>query len=155
MTSRTRAAVPSRAQGATRVETGTRPRPHDPARPLRRVLVVDDDRDVLEIATVALEVGGLHVDVCHASVEAAGLVLAQKPDLILLDAMMPQRDGLAVMRELRADPRTARIPIVFLTARVMVENVAEYLALGADGVLAKPFEPIALPRALQDFWAGR
>ena len=82
---------------------------------------------------------------------ADGLVAAAEwhPDLILLDVMMPVMDGPATLAHLREDPRTADIPVVFMTARVQKQDLAHFKSLGAAGVITKPFDPMTLAAAVR------
>jgi two-component system, OmpR family, response regulator len=109
-----------------------------------RILLVDDDPDILEVALLALRAGGFVAEACADSRRAVAAALAFQPQLVLLDAMMPVMDGVAVLREFRANPDTAAIPVVFLTARSDVDSVRQYLGLGARGVIAKPFDPLTI-----------
>lgn len=112
-----------------------------------KVLLVDDEEDVREIARLSLgRVGGL--DVCEASSgpEAVQRAAQEKPDFILLDMMMPGMDGPATLQALRANPGTASIPIVFLTAKALPLEVERLRQLGAAGVITKPFDPMTLAR---------
>ena len=120
-----------------------------------KVLVVDDEDDIRRIASLSLaEVGGM--DVCEASGGAAALERARReiPDVILLDMMMPGMDGVATFRALREQPETARTPIVFLTAKAVSAEQDRVRALGARGVLVKPFDPMALPDLLRSLLDG-
>jgi CheY-like chemotaxis protein len=111
-----------------------------------KVLIIDDDADIRTIARLSLSrLGGM--DVVEAAGGAEGLRQAhdEKPDLILLDVMMPTMDGTAMLAALRLQPATAKIPVIFLTAKVMGSEVERLKGLGAAGVLTKPFDPQALP----------
>jgi len=77
-----------------------------------------------------------------------------KPDAILLDVMMPGMDGPAVLERLKADPGTAGIPVVFLTAKAMASEVSRLRGLGAAGVLTKPFDPVSLAGQIRAILAG-
>jgi CheY-like chemotaxis protein len=115
-----------------------------------KVLVVDDEDDIRRIATLSLAtVGGM--DVCEASGGAAGVARAreQRPDVVLLDMMMPGMDGVETFHALQGDPETARIPVVFLTAKAVASEAERVRGLGARGVLVKPFDPMTLPRMLR------
>jgi len=115
-----------------------------------KVLVVDDEDDIRRIAMLALVgVGGM--EVAEASGGAEGICRAResRPDVILLDMMMPGMDGMATFRALRGDPETSGIPVVFLTAKAMSAEVDRLKALGASGVLIKPFDPMTLPALLR------
>ena len=110
----------------------------------RRVLVVDDDDDVREVTTFSLElIGGYEVFDANAGVAAIELARRHRPDLVLLDVMMPGMDGPATFRALRADPETAHIPVVLLTAKVPVALDQEEND-GLAGIISKPFDPRAL-----------
>lgn len=98
-------------------------------------------------------VGKFEVVGCASGAEALAQAPAARADLILLDAMMPGMDGPETLARLRGLPETAATPVVFLTARVQPQEVAELRALGAVEVLAKPFEPMTLPDKLRQIWA--
>ena len=115
-----------------------------------KVLIVDDDDDVRSIARLSLgRLGGM--EVIEASGGADGLVKARSeaPDVVLLDVMMPDMDGAATLAALRADPATASTPVVFLTAKAMRSEIERLRALGARGVLTKPFDPRTLAEELR------
>jgi len=112
---------------------------------LRKILFVDDDDDIRTIAHLSLTaVGGWQVALAASGPSAIEQAVQDRPDLIVLDMMMPGMDGLATLARLRADERTAAIPVIFLTAKVQKSEVERYGAAGA-GVLAKPFDPMTLP----------
>src|SRR5947209_2552275 len=112
----------------------------------KRILIIDDEEDIREVAQVSLELVGGHevltADCGRDGVERARL---EQPDAILLDVMMPDMDGPATLAELRADPATRHIPVVFLTARTQHDDRARLVELGPAGVLVKPFDPLKLP----------
>ena len=105
------------------------------------ILVIDDEKDLLELVQYNLQKE--RFDVITTSDGASGLEVAMKhrPDVIVLDLMMPGMDGLEVCRELRADSRTARIPIIMLTARATEADRVVGLEMGADDYVTKPFSP--------------
>ncbi|CCG02700.1 response regulator [Blastococcus saxobsidens] len=110
-----------------------------------RILVIDDEDDIREVAQMSLEaMGGWQVLTAHCG--AAGLVTAaaERPDVILLDVMMPDMDGPTTFQRLRTDPATADIPVVFLTAKVRSADRQFLTDLGGDAVLSKPFDPVSL-----------
>jgi len=114
--------------------------------PIARVLVVDDEPHIRRIGELALRsVGGLEVHLAASGAEAVELAAAERPDVILLDVMMPGMDGPTTLGTLRERPETARIPVIFMTAKVQKHEVERYLRLGAAGVIAKPFDPMRLP----------
>lgn len=105
------------------------------------VLVIDDEKDLVELLRYNLEKEGY--DVIGANEGAAGLDIARRhrPDLVILDVMMPQPDGLEVCRRLRGDPKTASIPVIMLTAKSSEADRVVGLELGADDYVTKPFSP--------------
>lgn len=120
---------------------------------LRHVLYADDEADILSVASLALEmVGGLEVTACPGGSEAIAAAHRHRPDLILLDVMMPVMDGPATLAAIRSDPDLAAIPVVLLTARIRRAEVETYLAAGADGVIAKPFNPMTLADEVRAVW---
>jgi class 3 adenylate cyclase/CheY-like chemotaxis protein len=112
----------------------------DPA----RILAVDDTPENLEILRVRLEASGYEVMTAADGEEGLALVRELSPDLILLDIMMPKRDGISVVRELKADPDLRAIPVILVTAKSDTRDVVEGLDAGGDDYLTKPFEHSAL-----------
>jgi CheY-like chemotaxis protein len=120
---------------------------------LERILYVEDDADIREVASMALEVvGGFEVLACESGAEALSRVEGFKPQLIVLDVMMPEMDGPATLRRLQAADSTVKIPVIFMTAKVQPGEIAEFLALGARDVVAKPFDPMTLSDSLRQIW---
>jgi CheY-like chemotaxis protein len=116
-----------------------------------KVLLVDDEADIRGIAALSLTgVGGMEVSQASGGSEGIRMAREHPPDVILLDMMMPGLDGVATFRELRSDPETSAIPVVFLTAKAMTAEVEGLKSLGARGVLIKPFDPMALPGLLRE-----
>ncbi len=109
-----------------------------------KVLVIDDEDDIRRIARLSLVAVG-RMDVAEASSGSEGIRKAREedPDVVLLDLMMPGLDGLSTFRALRSDPETSDSPVVFLTAGFRAGEVDRLKALGACGVLIKPFDPMA------------
>lgn len=123
--------------------------------PLQKVLVVEDNHDIRTIVKAALEmVGGLEVLACESGSEALEALADFAPQLVLLDVMMPGMDGPGVMARLRERPDTAQIPVVFLTAKTATTETERLRALGALGVLTKPFDPMTLHEEVRSIWAG-
>ncbi len=121
---------------------------------LERILYVEDETDIQAVASLALEgVGGFTLCTCSSGAEAVAAVADFRPDLLLLDVMMPGMDGPATLEAIRALPGTADIPVVFMTARVQAHEVAALNALGAIDVIAKPFDPMTLAEHLRRSWA--
>jgi CheY-like chemotaxis protein len=112
---------------------------------MTRILYVDDEADIREIAQMSLELDPeLEVLTCASGAEAIEQAAAWHPQLILLDVMMPGMDGPTVFARLREQEATAGIPVAFITARTQASEVNGFLAMGACGVLAKPFDPMTL-----------
>jgi CheY-like chemotaxis protein len=123
---------------------------------LDRILVVEDDADIRGVVSLALiSLGGYTVRVCASAAEALDAVRSFRPDLILLDVMMPSMDGPAALRALRQLDVSRDTPVVFTTARTGPEDMALYDELGCLGVVRKPFDPGALPEMLAEMWGRR
>lgn len=110
----------------------------------KKILVVDDEEDLLELVRYNLAKESFAVRIAASGEQALALVRAEAPDLVLLDLMLPGMDGLEVCRTLKADARTARIPVIMLTAKGEDSDVVAGLALGADDYVIKPFSPKVL-----------
>ena len=121
----------------------------------KRVLVVDDDRVIQQLLEVNLELEGYVVAGTAADgQQALDMAAKLKPDLILLDIMMPKMDGLEVCRRLKDDPKLAKIPVILLSARAQDFDVREGLDIGADAYLTKPFDPVELLDVVGRLLAG-
>lgn len=120
---------------------------------LENVLCIDDEPDVLSVAQMSLEtVGEFNVTAASSGKEGLEKAQAEKPDAILLDVMMPEMDGPATLKALRNIAMLKNVPVIFMTARVRTSEVDEYLALGADGVIPKPFDPMTLSSQVTEIW---
>jgi DNA-binding response OmpR family regulator len=106
---------------------------------MSEILVVDDDRDVAQSIELALRRRGFRVMLAHSGVDALKTLRRYRPDLVILDVLMPGMSGLEVCRRLRADTSTSSLPIIFLTARGQERDRIEGLRAGADDYLSKPF----------------
>ena len=120
------------------------------------VMHVDDEPDIREVAAFALE---LDNDLALTSAASGAEALAQleagpPPDIILLDVMMPSMDGPSVLARLREIAGLENTPVIFMTARAQSEEVERLKALGAIGVVVKPFDPMTLARQLRDLLAA-
>jgi two-component system OmpR family response regulator len=120
---------------------------------LRTVLYVDDEPDIRQIVQLALGMTeGLAVHTCDSGEQALDLMQHLKPDLVLLDVMMPGLDGPSVLSRMRTTPALEKIPVVFMTAKAMPPEIARFKQLGAVGVIAKPFDPMQLSQQVLAFW---
>lgn len=123
---------------------------------LERILYVEDEPDIQAVARLALEnLGGFIVEVCSSGKEALAKVGNFKPDLVLLDVMMPGMDGPTTLGELRKIPECVSTPVVFMTAKVQPQEVAQYMSLGAINVIPKPFDPMTLAETVRSIWERR
>lgn len=116
---------------------------------MHRILIVEDEQDIADLIGYNLQRAGYEVIKAHDGLVGTELALRERPDLILLDLMLPGRDGFAVFRELRRDPRTANTPVIMLTARAQTEDRIQGLEAGADDYLTKPFSPKELMLRVQ------
>lgn len=107
----------------------------------QRILVVDDDREVVRLMRAYLEQAGYGVLVAYEGETAVHILRREKPDLLLLDLMLPGKDGLEITRLVRSDPTLAYLPIIMLTARVEDTDKIVGLELGADDYVTKPYNP--------------
>ena len=114
------------------------------------VILAEDDLDIQLVARLALKRAGFIVRVVNNGQEAIDAVAAEPPDVILLDWMMPELDGPEACRRLKADPATAAIPIVFLTAKSQETEIQRGLSLGAAGYITKPFDALTLGAQVKD-----
>jgi CheY-like chemotaxis protein len=120
-----------------------------------KILIVDDEDDIRTIARMSLErIGGMSVLEAASGPEALEIAVREAPEAILLDVMMPEMDGTATLAALRANDETSAIPVVYLTAKALPGEVERLKALGALGVLTKPFEPMTLAQQVRDTLAG-
>jgi two-component system phosphate regulon response regulator PhoB len=116
---------------------------------MHRILIVEDERDIADLIGFNLLRAGYEIIKAHDGVEGTELALRERPDLILLDLMLPGRDGYSVFRELRRDTRTVNTPVIMLTARAQTEDRIQGLEAGADDYLTKPFSPKELMLRVQ------
>ena len=119
-----------------------------------RVLVVDDDPQVLRLMRVNLELEGYDVVSAPDGEEALEAVLNERPDVVVCDVMMPGMDGLTVLRNLRSNPRTSKIPFVVVSAKAQRSDVKAALDMGADRYITKPFDPQELLDAVENLLQG-
>jgi two-component system, OmpR family, response regulator len=120
---------------------------------LSRILYVEDEPDIQAVARLALEmVGGYTVKICPSGEAALEQAAEFKPDIILLDVMMPGMDGPTTLAALRQQPELATTPVAFMTAKVQPHEIKHYKTLGALDVIAKPFDPMSLANQVRAIW---
>jgi len=118
---------------------------------MHRILIIDDEDDIREVAALSLEtVAGWEVMVASSGAQGLARAATYQPDAILLDVMMPGMDGPSTFLELRRGPETAKIPVILLTAKVQGADQRRFANLGVSGVLFKPFDPMTLAQQMSD-----
>ena len=108
------------------------------------VLVIDDDPVILELLRVNFEIEGLDVICAADGEEGFRRAKAERPDVVISDIMMPRRDGLQLLADLKGDPITEDLPVILLSAKAQKTEVQQGLDLGADDYITKPFDPLEL-----------
>jgi CheY-like chemotaxis protein len=120
-----------------------------------RLLHVEDEPDIREVVELSL---ALDPDVtlksCESGLDALAAAGDWAPDVILMDVMMPVMDGAETLTHLRENARTAKIPVIFMTARAQSREVERFLSLGAVGVISKPFDPMTLAATVRAYLPG-
>lgn len=120
---------------------------------LKKILYVEDQKDIQMITKVALEsISHFELKICDGGEQALECMAECSPDLILLDVMMPGLDGPGTMIEMRKQEELKSIPVIFMTAKVLPDEVDELMSLGALGVISKPFDPVILGAQIQEIW---
>jgi CheY-like chemotaxis protein len=120
---------------------------------LRRVMCVEDDPDIRKILEFSLgRLGGYTLSMCASGQEALDKAQAFAPDMVLLDVMMPGMSGPQTLRHLREMDCMRGIPIVFVTAKAMQEELVALLEHGASGTIVKPFDPVTLASDIHIYW---
>jgi CheY-like chemotaxis protein len=120
---------------------------------LREILYVDDEPDIREIVQMALGLAPtLSVSTVDSGQRALQSMQAKRPDLVLLDVMMPNMDGPTTLQQMRSQPELQSIPVIFVTAKAMPQEVARFRSLGAAAVIAKPFDPMSLGEQVFAIW---
>jgi two-component system alkaline phosphatase synthesis response regulator PhoP len=120
----------------------------------KKILIVDDDPDLVEAVTMILESKNYNVAAAYGGIEGLQKAKTENPDLIVLDVMMPDKDGYAVCKELKANPKLSNIPILLLTAVVSKISTTRYtqqmgLETEADDYIDKPVEPEVLVKRIE------
>lgn len=118
----------------------------------KQILMIDDETDIQTVARIGLTiVGGWQVLTASSGAEGISQAKDHRPDAILLDVMMPDMDGFATLSALKADADTQSIPIIFLTAKAKAADRKKMYAIGAQGVINKPFDPTTLTSQIAGF----
>jgi len=119
--------------------------------PIRRILIIDDEDDIREVAALSLEsVAGWQVSTASSGAEGMRIATAELPDAILMDVMMPAMDGPTTFREMQKLPELASIPVILLTAKVQGVDQRRFAGLGVTAVLFKPFDPLTLAEQMSE-----
>ena len=120
---------------------------------LQHIMHVEDDPSIQQVAKIALEaVGGFTVHTCSSGQQALDDYANVKPQLILMDVMMPGMDGPTTLQQLQKEYDLSAVPTVFMTAKVQSNEVSSYKALGAADVVVKPFDPMTLSEQIRQIW---
>ena len=121
--------------------------------PLEKILYVEDDEFIAEVTIMTLEdLGGFDVKHCASGKDALATLPDYKPQLVLMDVMMPGMDGPETMETMRKMPDGEAIPIIFMTAKAQTHEQKTYMDMGALGVIVKPFDPVKLCKTIEDIW---
>lgn len=120
---------------------------------MNNLLLVDDDPTIRRIAEISLtRIGKWNVTTAESGAKALQILSSVTPDLIMLDVLMPQLDGIATFARLKELSAIADVPIIFMTAKVQTHEIQQYYDLGISGVIVKPFDPIKLPAEVQKIY---
>ena len=119
-----------------------------------KILVCDDERSIVRLIQVNLERQGWTVVTAYDGKEGLEKIMSEKPDICVLDVMMPYMDGFEVLKNLRREPSTQKLPVVMLTAKAQDKDVFEGYHYGADVYLTKPFNPMELVTFIKRIIAG-
>ncbi len=111
----------------------------------KRILLIEDEETIQEVVQVGIEIeAGWHVAIASSGSEGIDLATNQQPDVILLDVMMPDMDGISTLSNLKANVKTASIPVIFLTAKTQATEKDQFKSLGVIDVITKPFNSMTL-----------
>jgi len=120
---------------------------------LQTIMLVEDEPDILEVARLALEATGpFTIHPCNSGQKAIDTAPVVKPDLIILDMMMPGMDGLTTLALLRQNVELKSIPVIFMTAKAQTNEMKHYIERGAIGAISKPFDPMHLAEEVRQIW---
>ena len=119
---------------------------------VKRILFIDDEKDIRVLASFCLELeAGWEIITASNGREGIAIAEREQPDAILLDAMMPELDGIQTLAELQLNPKTKHIPTIFITAKVQSSDRRRFYAAGAKGVITKPFDSLTLASQISGF----
>ena len=121
----------------------------------KKILVVDDEEDILKLMVAALRTKNFDITTAESGEACLKKVERRRPDLILLDIILPGIDGLEVLKRLKSDMKTETIPVVLVFASVHEEQMERGLSAGADAYITKPFDPMELKRKVREILEGR
>jgi len=121
----------------------------EPGFDAKRVLIVDDEASLRALVRANLEIDGIDVSEAVDGIEAMSMLRESPPDLVLLDIMMPGKDGIEVLEDVAADPQLKDIPVILLTAKGEQEDLERGAILGARGHITKPFDPEQMVRTVK------
>lgn len=118
---------------------------------MRRILIIDDEEDIREVAALSLEAtAGWEVLTASSGIEGIAIATAEQPDAILMDVMMPGVDGPTTFRNMQQNSLVAHIPVLLLTAKVQGVDQRRFASLGVAAILFKPFDPLSLASQISD-----
>lgn len=124
---------------------------------MRRILIIDDEDDIREVAALSLEAtAGWHILTANSGAAGIEIAVAELPDAILMDVMMPDVDGPTTFRKMQQNPAIAHIPVLLLTAKVQGVDQRRFAGLGVAAILFKPFDPLTLAEQISEVlgWNG-
>ncbi|NWF72797.1 MAG: response regulator transcription factor [Nitrospirae bacterium] len=110
----------------------------------KKILIVEDEPEIAKLVKLYMEKAGFHANIADSGIEALKMIKSERPDLMILDLMLPEIDGIEVCKRIRTSPDTALLPIIMLTAKAEESDTIIGLELGADDYVTKPFSPKAL-----------
>jgi DNA-binding response OmpR family regulator len=122
---------------------------------LQRILLADDEPDILEISRIALEtVGGFEVSVCSSGKTLLERLPEFRPDLVIVDVLMPDMTGPEVFEEIRRRPEFDEVPVIYLTGVIQEEELEDLRETGVADIILKPFDPMTLADRINGVWKG-
>jgi len=122
---------------------------------LQKILLADDEPDILEISRIALEtVGGFEVSVCSSGKTLLERLPEFRPDLVIVDVLMPDMTGPEVFEEIRRRPEYDEVPVIYLTGVIQEEELEDLRETGVADIILKPFDPMTLADRINGVWKG-